>query len=141
MKHFVSRFALLTFPMGIACLYSLSDKYDQWNNGNTIINQQSNPNELGQRKYSEQYKNNCSTKIFLRKMQLRKYFVQNIRSQEVCNFGYFNNYLKKHGQFVGDGVWYAPPSGTPTIEADFFRFGCNFTPFSRGDYDLSECFE
>ncbi|KAK2158269.1 hypothetical protein LSH36_174g09024 [Paralvinella palmiformis] len=79
------------------------DKYDKWINGNTIIKQQNNPNHLGERSNFEEDKKNCSTKIFLRKTQLLKYFGQDIKSQEACNFGYFNNYLKKYGTFAGEG--------------------------------------
>ncbi|KAK2158270.1 hypothetical protein LSH36_174g09061 [Paralvinella palmiformis] len=117
------------------------DKYDKWINGNTIIKQQNNPNHLGERSNFEEDKKNCSTKIFLRKTQLLKYFGQDIKSQEACNFGYFNNYLKKYGTFAGEGVWYAPPTGAPSVQGDFYPSGCSFTRFSRGDYLLSECFE
>ena len=123
------------------CFYHFTAKYNLGMSGNVIINQQRKHQALVKPRKYEEDRNNCSTQIFLRKAQLLKYFVQNIKTQEVCNFGYFNNYLKRYGQFAGEGVWYAPPTGAPSVQVDFNPSGCSFMRVSRGDYVLRECLQ
>ena len=55
-----------------------------------------------------------------------RYFATTNQSREACTFKHFNDYLKKLKQFVGEGVWHAPPSGRYSAEADFYPLVCTF---------------
>ena len=68
-------------------------------------------------------KDNCSVRLIKRKREL----AQHKPSSKYCTLHHFRRHLQQTGQFMGEGVWFAPPNGTASMDADFYPKGCRFS--------------
>ena len=83
---------------------------------------------------------NCSTRVITDKEHLKEYLETLSNYPRHCTLDYFKQYLLENKRFLGDGVWFAPPNGTPSREADFYPKGCVFSQRLSDADVLSRCF-
>jgi hypothetical protein len=81
----------------------------------------------------------CSVRVIADEKIFSDY-MKNKGTVPFCTMDYFKQYLHDHQQFVGEGVWFAPPNGTPSVEADFYPDGCTFSRKLSNAAALTSCF-
>jgi hypothetical protein len=57
-------------------------------------------------------------------------------------FGLFptTGYLLNNRKYHGDGIWFAPPDGSPSMDMDYYPNGCTFTQRLSSKKELHQCF-
>ena len=82
---------------------------------------------------------NCSVRMITSRSELEPYLKEQEASQK-CTLKQFKQYLLQNRQFMGEGVWLAPPDGHATMDTDFYPKYCTFSNDLSSTEAQQNCF-